>query len=137
MGTTDQRLKAALERGTDDTDEEQRQISDGVFICHSAEGRIQSNLHPIFYQWNQCDPWSARLFLLIEAKRSEAALGYRGRSADSGRRWGTETADRPLSASVLEAKNPVAMVVRGANSRFFPERVTLRRSRRWRRTLSS
>jgi hypothetical protein len=32
MGTTDQRLKAAHERGTDDTDEEQRQISGGGFL---------------------------------------------------------------------------------------------------------
>jgi hypothetical protein len=41
MGTTDQRLKSAHERGTDGTDEEQRQISGGVFIPpfrHSAIG---------------------------------------------------------------------------------------------------
>jgi hypothetical protein len=42
MGTTDQRLKAAHKRGTDDTDEEQRQISGGAFI--PPLGRIQSNL---------------------------------------------------------------------------------------------
>ena len=45
MGTTDQRLKAAHERGTDGTDEEQRQISGGGFI--PPFGRIQSNL-PFF-----------------------------------------------------------------------------------------
>jgi hypothetical protein len=65
MGTTD---------FADDTDEEQRQISDGGFICHSAAGRIQSNLHPLFISGisviRGCSP-----FLLIEAKRREAALG--------------------------------------------------------------
>jgi hypothetical protein len=60
MGTTDV---------TDDTDEEQRQISGGGFIppfrhwggC-KAMGRIQSNLHQFLYLWDQCDPWSLSAF---------------------------------------------------------------------------
>jgi phage shock protein A len=73
MGTTDQRRKAAHERGTDDTDEtdeEQRQISGGSFICHS--------LSP-FYQWNQCHPWLlASLFCL---RGSEFAFFSRTRDS--------------------------------------------------------
>jgi hypothetical protein len=67
---------AAHERGTDDTDEEQRQIRGGGSFRHSAippfrhwggskaMRRIQSDLpfFIIFYQWYQCDPWSLSSF---------------------------------------------------------------------------
>ena len=112
MGTTDQRLKAAHERGTDDTDEEKRQIPGRGFIppfrhwggC-KAMGRIQSNL-PFFIRFFISGIGVIRgrspLFL-VAAERSKVAL------SSCCRLWFTTAWPcRGLSCRKCQAENATA-----------------------------
>jgi hypothetical protein len=98
MGTTDQRLKAAHERGTDDTDEEQRRISDGGFIPRL--GRIQSNL-PVFVRF------FIRGIGVIRGRTPFFGCGFRIRRRNlvaNGRRHGYDRAFKFLVTRALVAK---------------------------------
>jgi len=79
---------------TDNTDEEQRQISTGEFIpplgrmrSHAADlnqfaippkGGFKAISHPLFNQWNRCDPWSLDSSFLLRLSEARPCRNLRG-----------------------------------------------------------
>jgi hypothetical protein len=55
---------------------------------HSAiwtDSKQFASLHPLFYQWNQCDLWSLSSSLVAAKRRRAASLWFKNRIAEKCR----------------------------------------------------